>query len=154
MYFIIVALFLFVCPFTSAAIEALRFHEPLASLALIGRWWTFWAVGVRLFTAGIRQVVQPRFTAEEIFGIQDTSALPIVREVGFANLSVGTLGICSIFRPDWVIPAAIVGALYYGFAGLGHLPQKNKNAKEYTAMISDGFAAAVLAVFALRTILK
>ena len=119
---------------------------------LIGRWWTFWAVGIRLFTAGIRQVVQPRFTAEEIFGILDTSALPIVREIGFANLSVGTLGICSIFRPSWVIPAAIVGGLYYGFAGLGHLPQKNKNAKEFTAMTSDGFAAIVLAVFALRNV--
>jgi hypothetical protein len=44
-----------------------------------------------------------------------------------------------------VIPAAIVGGLYYAFAGLGHLPQKDKNAKENTAMISDGFAAVVLA---------
>jgi hypothetical protein len=42
---------------------------------------------------------------------------------------MGALGICSVFRPEWVIPAAIVGGLYYGLAGLGHLPQKNKNAK-------------------------
>ncbi len=153
MYFIIVVLFLLACPLASAVIEALRFHETLADLTLIGRWWTFWAVGVRLFTAGIWQVVQPRFTAEEIFGIRDMSVLPIVREIGFANLSVGTLGICSIFRTGWVIPAAVVGGLYYGFAGLSHLPQKNKNAKEYTAMISDGFAAFILAVFVLMSVL-
>ena len=151
MYFIIVILFLFICPLASVAIEAFRSHETLTSLVLIGRWWTFWAVGVRLFLAGIRQVVQPRFTAEEIFEIHDPSALPIIREIGFANLSMGTLGICSIFRPDWVIPAAIVGSLYYGFAGLGHLPQKNKNAKEYTAMVSDLFAAGILAWFALKS---
>jgi hypothetical protein len=153
MYFIIVVLFLIVCPLASAAIEAFRFHETLANLTLMGRWWTFWAVGGRLFTAGIRQVIQPRFTAEEIFGLRDTSAFPLVREIGFANLSVGTLGICSIFHPGWVTPAAVVGGLYYAFAGLGHLPQKNKNAKEYTAMISDGFAAAILAAFLLRNIL-
>jgi hypothetical protein len=153
MYFIIVVLFLLVCPLASAAIEAFRFHENLTSLVLIGRWWTFWAVGVRLFTAGVRQVVQPRFTAEEIFGIRDTTVLPIVREIGFANLSVGTLGICSIFRPAWVIPSAVVGCLYYGFAGLGHLPHKNKNAKEHTAMISDVFAAVILAAFVLKSIL-
>jgi hypothetical protein len=153
MYFVIVVLFLFVCPLASAAIEAFRLHQTLANVTLIGRWWTFWAVGVRLFIAGIRQVIQPRFTAEEIFGIREVSALPIVREIGFANLSMGTLGICSIFRPSWVLPAAVVGCLYYAFAGLGHLPQKNKNGKEYTTMISDGFAAVVLTAFVLRNIL-
>jgi hypothetical protein len=153
MYLIIVVLFLLVCPLASAAIEAFRFHENLTSLALIGRWWTFWAVGIRLFTAGIRQVIQPRFTAEQIFGIRDPTVLPIVREIGFANLSVGTLGICSIFREDWVIPAAIVGGLSYGFAGLGHLLQKNKNANEYNAMISDVFASVILAAFVLRPLL-
>ena len=145
MYFIIVVLLLFVFPSASVAVEGFRFHESLTSLVLIGRWWTFWAVGVRLFLAGIRQVIQPRFTAEEIFQIHDASALPIIREIGFGNLSMGALGICSIFHPDWVIPAAIVGGLYYGFAGLGHLPKKNKNAKEYTAMVSDWFAGAILA---------
>lgn len=153
MYFIVVILLLLVCPAASVAIEAFRLHETLTSLELIGRWWTFWAVGVRLFLAGIRQVVQPRFTAKEIFAIHDPSALPIIREIGFANLSMGTLGICSIFRPDWVIPAAIVGSLYYGSAGLGHLPQKNKNAKEYTAMLSDWFAAAILAWFVLKNVI-
>jgi hypothetical protein len=153
MYLIIVILFLLVCPLASAAIEAFRFHENLTSLVLIGRWWTFWAVGVRLLTAGIRQVLQPRFTAEQIFGIRETTVLPIVREVGFANLSMGILGICSIFRPDWLIPAAVVGGLYYGLAGLGHVPHKNKNAKEYIAMISDVFAAVILAAFALKSIL-
>jgi hypothetical protein len=62
----IVVLFLVACPLASAATEAFRFHETLANSILIGR-----------FTAGIRQVVQPRFTAEEIFGIRDTGALPI-----------------------------------------------------------------------------
>jgi len=153
MYFVIVILLLFLCPLASVAVEAFRFHETLTSLVLIGRWWTFWAVGVRLFLAGMRQIVQPQFTAEEIFEIHDLSALPIIREIGFGNLSMGTLGICSIFRSDWVVPAAIVGGLYYGLAGLVHLPHQNKNAKEYTAMVSDWFAAGILVWFALKNVI-
>jgi len=153
MYFASVVLFLLVCPVASVAIEAGRLHESFASVALIGRWWTFWAVGVRLFVAGIRQVVQPRFTAEEIFGIRDANALPIVREIGFGNLAVGTLGIFSVVRPGWVVPAAMVGGLYYGLAGFVHLPGKNRNAKEYTALVSDWFVAGVLGWFVLRSVM-
>jgi hypothetical protein len=151
MYFITVALFLFVCPSASVAVEALGSHHSLTDPVLIARWWTFWAVGVRLFVAGIRQVLQPRFTAEEIFGVREATALPLVREIGFGNLSMGTLGICSVFHMAWVIPAAVVGGLYYGLAALGHIPQKNKNAKEYTAMVSDVFACVILIVFAIRS---
>lgn len=75
------------------------------------------------------------------------ASFPLVREIGFGNLSIGLLGICSIIRADWIVPAAIVGGLYYGLAGLGHIPQKNKNAKEYTAMISDLFVALLLGAF-------
>ena len=153
MYFVIVILFLLVCPLASVAIEAGRLHESFASVALIGRWWTFWAVGVRLFVAGIRQVVQPRFTAEEIFEIHDLSVLPIVREIGLANLSMGTLGILSLVREEWVVPAAIVGGLYYGLAGFLHLPRKNKNAKEKVAMVSDGLVAGLLAWFVVRSLM-
>jgi hypothetical protein len=107
---------------------------------------------VRLFIAGARQVIEPRFTAEEIFGIRDRASFAIVREVGFANLSMGVLGICSVFRVGWVVPAALVGGLYYGLAGAGHIFRKGKNAKEYTAMISDLFVFLVLMVFVLNSL--
>jgi hypothetical protein len=66
--------------------------------------------------------------------------------VGFGNVSMGVLGICSVVRADWIVPAAIVGGLYYGLAGIGHISHRNKNAKEYVAMISDGFIFLVLLV--------
>src|SRR5579862_4102226 len=116
MYFVVVVLFLLVCPAASVAIDAMRSHEALVNAVLIGRWWVFWAVGIRLFVAGVRQTIQPRFTAEEIFNVRDASALPLVREIGFGNLSMGVLGIWSLFHAGWVVPAAIVGGLYYGFA--------------------------------------
>jgi hypothetical protein len=149
MYFAVVILLLLIFPVGSVIVDAAVSGHNVSILFLAGRWFVFWAVGVRLFIAGARQVIQPRFTAEEIFEIHDAASFPIVRELGFANLSMGLLGICSVFRAGWIVPAAIVGGLYYGLAGIGHIFQKNKNAKEYTAMISDAFVFLVLAVFVL-----
>jgi hypothetical protein len=146
-YFVMIGSLLVILPAGSVALELLwHSHDHLSILLYVSRWWTFWAVGIRLFIAGARQVVQPKFTAVEIFGSHETASLPIVREVGFANLAVGTLGFLSMFRPDWVVPAAIVGGLYYGLAGVGHIPQKNKNPKEWTAMVSDFGVCLILAV--------
>jgi len=149
MYFASVLLLLLIFPLTSIAVEAIRFGHSVTDMGLIGKWFVFWAVGVRLFLAGVRQVFQPSFTAVEIFEIHEPKALAIVRELGFANLSMGLLGVCSLGHKEWLIPAAIIGGLYYGLAGLGHLPQPHKNVKEYTAMISDGFAFLVLSAFVL-----
>jgi hypothetical protein len=101
---------------------------------------------VRLLLAGIRQVVQPRFTAAEIFDLDSVKAFPIVREIGFGNLAIGTLAVCTIFRHQWIIPAAIVGGLHYGLAGLGHGFRDERNVKETVAMLSGGFAFLVLVV--------
>ena len=149
MYFASVLLLLLVLPLASIFAEAIRFGHSVTDMRLIGEWFVFWAVGVRLFLAGVRQVLQPSFTAVEIFQIHEPKALAIVRELGFANLSMGLLGLFSLWHKEWLIPAAIVGGLYYGLAGLGHVPQPHKNAKEYTAMISDAFVFAVLSAFVL-----
>jgi hypothetical protein len=152
MYFASVVLLLFVLPVVSISAEALLSHHAV-SIALIGKWFVFWGVGVRLFVAGVKQVVQPRFTAEEIFGVRDTGSFAIVREVGFANLSMGFLAVCTLFRVGWLVPAAVVGGLYYGLAGALHVFSHDKNAKEYMAMISDGFIFVVLLVFMVHSLM-
>ena len=68
----------------------------------------------------------------------------IVREIGFGNLAISTLAICTIFRPAWVVPAALVGGLYYGLAGLGHVLREQRNMNETVAMISDGLVFLML----------
>ena len=152
MYFVLVILLLLILPVTSVSAEAVLSRHTLSILFLIGKWFVFWAVGIRLFVAGIRQVIQPRFTAEEIFVVRDPASFAIVREVGFANLSMGLLGICSVVRFGWIVPAALVGGLYYGLAGIGHIFHRDKNAKEWLAMISDGFIFVVLLVFVLNSL--
>ncbi len=146
MYLVSVILLLFVLPTACVAVEAL-WVGGADLLLLIGKWFVFWAVGVRLFMAGLRQVVQPQFTSESIFEIKDRAAFAIVREVGFGNLSMGTLGLASLAISGFLVPAAIVGGLYYGLAGVGHLLRGGRNFNGQTAMVSDLLMFVVLAVF-------
>jgi hypothetical protein len=151
MYFVAIALLMFVFPAACVAAESLWLRDATDVVFLIGKWFVFWAVGVRLFIAGVRQVIQPQFTAEEIFNIKDRASFAIVRELGFANLATGTLGLISLIRPGWLVPAAIVGGLYYGLAGAGHLAHSDRNFEEQTALVSDLFIFVVLGAFvALR----
>ncbi|MFZ2031410.1 MAG: DUF6790 family protein [Vitreimonas sp.] len=150
MYFIIIALFLLILPAGSVAYEMSNHSGDL--IALIGKWFTFWAVGVRLGVAGLRQTFDPGYTAREIFEIQETSALPIVQELGFANISMGFVGAMSLLISPWIQAAALVGGLYYLLAGVKHvLNREKRNAERSMAMISDLFIALVLGFYLAAT---
>ncbi|WP_431283904.1 hypothetical protein ACQW02_03575 [Humitalea sp. 24SJ18S-53] len=149
MYVIAIILFMAVLP----AASILGGYGQADLVALIGTWFVFWAVGVRLMLAGAWQIVKPSFTAVKILGVTDPAALIIVQELGFANLSIGAIGALSLLAPAWTVPAAITGGLFYALAGLRHLLQPGRNAKEIVAMVSDLFAAAVLAAFLVATAL-
>ncbi len=102
---------------------------------------------MRLFTAGLRQSIKPAFTAEEIFHIKDTGSQIIVRELGFANICFGLLGVLSIFIQEWCSAAAFTGGLYMGIAGIYHVIKKPSTPNEKLAMISDLFIFVVMMVY-------
>src|SRR4029453_7400158 len=147
MYLAALILMMFVLPAASVVVEASRAPGAPDLFWLIGKWFTFWAVGVRLFSAGITQSFGPQFTARSIFDVKDAGALAIVREVGFGNLAIGTLGVTSLVRQGWIVPTAVVGGLYFGLAGLGHLFRSNRNFKEQVALVSDLAIFLVLGLF-------
>lgn len=146
MYPVSVVLLLLVLPAASVIVEMLV-RGGADIMQLVGKWFVFWAVGVRLLMAGLRQVARPQFTAEDIFALKDPAALAIVREVGFGNLAMGTLGLLTLAFIGFLVPAAIVGGLYYGLAGAGHALRGHRNTAGQIAMISDFFIFALLAVF-------
>jgi hypothetical protein len=86
---------MFIFPIHSIFTERFLFHSSMATILLSGKWFVFWAVGIRAFTAGLHQVIRPQFTAKEILGIKGSQQFIIVQELGFANISIGTLGICT-----------------------------------------------------------
>ncbi len=147
MYLAIVVALVVVLPVASIAADALSTPAPL--MLLVGKWFVFWAAGVRLLTAGLKQIAQPGFTAHQIFRMKTDEALPIVRELGFANFAVGLLGIASLWATSFVLPVAIAGAVFYGAAGVQHVMQKDKSGNETVAMATDLVAFAALGAYAI-----
>lgn len=146
MYYAIVLAFMLVLPLASIAVDAWWFGGgPL--LALVGTWFVFWSVGVRLFTAGIRQIADPAFTAKAIFETTDPGARIVVQELGFANVAAGAVGILSFWFPVWVLPVSLYALIFYGAAAIKHLMNANRNRLETVATISDAWIAVVMLVF-------
>lgn len=143
MYYVIVALFMVLLPIGSVIDEHLAAQIPIDA-ALVAKWFAFWSVGCRLILAGIRQVAQPKYTASVILGLQGNEPLVLVRELGFANLAIGSVGVASIFQPSWRVAAALAGTIFYGLAGLGHIARKRRNNLANVAMVSDLFVSGVL----------
>ncbi len=153
----ILALFL-ILPVGSTVVEALvlrRRGAPVDLLAITGRWFVFWPVGVRLFTAGLMQIVNPAYTAQDIFGISDPALLPLVSELGFANVAMGAAALVSVAVASWRTPAALVGALYFGLAGMRHLiAGGDVTDTRLIAMVSDLVIAAVLVAWLLILLVR
>lgn len=147
LYLISILLFMLILPIISIAFE----WGTLPAWPLIGKWFVFWAVGIRLFIAGARQITKPEFTAKDIFHIDSQESLVIVRELGFANLSIGLAGILSLLKPGWTEIAAITGGLFFGLAGLLHVQKKRGSTNEVIAMISDLFIFLVIVLYLLFT---
>lgn len=118
-------------------------HVPL-SFALFWKWFFFLAVGLRLAVAGVQQIANPAFIALEIFHIENSESFPVVRELGFANLCFGLVGIVSLAKPEWRPVSAFASGMYYGLAGLMHVLKKPAGVNERFALWTDWVIFGVL----------
>lgn len=151
MYYVIVAVFMLIAPAVSTAIElSLGSADPWLVAA---KWFVVWGVGVRLFTAGIKQVTDPSFTAG-ILGIKSKDALVVIRELGFANVALGAAALCAAVRVEWLLPAALAGAIFYGAAGLGHVSRRPGGTAEAVALVSDLYMAVVCVAAVVLVIMR
>jgi hypothetical protein len=151
MYIAMVIGLMVIFPITSIALELFMHGGGMLDVAIIGKWFVFWAVGVRLLIAGLRQIVQPRYTAETILGVRNPDVWLIVRELGFANTAIGSAGLVSIIVVGWTLPLAVIGSIFYGLAGINHMMHKQRNKLQNAAMISDFFATAILLTICFAT---
>ncbi|CAN5355590.1 hypothetical protein BH10ACT7_BH10ACT7_23740 [soil metagenome] len=152
MYYLMVIGLMVVAPLVSIGIE-LAVSGPANVLEVVGKWFLFWGVGVRLLIAGISQSIRPEFTAQNILGEKSSSANQIVRELGFANIGFGVVGLVAPWVAGWAVPGAIAPAIFLGVAGILHIIKRGKNSKEWVATTTDLLVAVVLAVFVIGSLL-
>ena len=148
MYVPMVVALMLILPLASVIAQLLSGTHPFAHaselMPVVAKWYVFWAMGVRLLLAGLRQSLQPTYTAQTILGLTGTESLLLVREIGFGNIAMGSAAVISLFLPAWIIPTAFIGGIYYTLAGIVHIFQKHRNRNENVAMVSDLFAGYVL----------
>jgi hypothetical protein len=146
MYLAVVLLTMLVLPVGAIGIDhGSAPGTPL--MLLVGKWFVFWSAGLRLLLAGLRQFFQPRFTAHEIFGLEDDHALPLVRELGVANFATSVVAILSLAWPSFRLPVAIAAGIFFGIAGIRHALEPARSRNQIVAMVSDLFAAMVFAAY-------
>ena len=153
-YIFLVLLLMLVLPVFSVVNERYLLGSNAGLLLLAGKWFVFWGVGIRLVSAGARQVIDPKYTAETILGLKTSEPWMVVRELGFANLAIGTVALGSIVAHHWLTPAAVAGAIFYGLAGANHLVTKNRNRLENVVMLSDLFVCSILCAYCLAVVAR
>jgi len=143
--FMVVALML-VIPIGCTIFEVFQSNQGAFAFSILLKWFVFWAVGVRLLVAGLRQIIQPRHKAEVVIGFKNQESRLLGRELGFGNTAIGCIAAGSLMLPAWLMPAAIAGSVFYGLAGVNHFLRKARTANENVAMVSDVMVAVVLIV--------
>lgn len=143
---------MFVFPVVSIVIDLLLGNNDTGLVAIVGQWFVFWAVGVRLLTAGVRQIIKPNLTSEGILGIKSKEAWQLVRELGFANVAIGLIAIISLWIAAWQPAAALAGGLFLLLAGIEHIPKKHRSLEENIAMGSDLFIGLLLFAYLVAMI--
>lgn len=151
LYEISVIAFFYILPAVSIIIENLTANAAITLIAV--KWILFWGVGLRLFTCGLKQAVQPVFTASNIFEIREERAHVVVRELGFANISMGLSGILSIFYGGFRSAVWVTGLTYYALAYIQHIFRKEKNSVESFAAVTDLTIILELAVSGLLAVI-
>lgn len=131
-------------PITGIVADIFILKSQISIFNLMLKWFVFSGVGLRLLSAGLKQAINPSFTASEIFKVKDKNSFPIVREIGFANISLGVAGVMSFFFSGFRLASSVSGGLYFGLAGCLHLFSKKRSKDEVFAMFSDYFIFFVL----------
>lgn len=152
MYPAIVLLTMVILPIVCVLIE-LAMGSTAGLLLLVAKWFVFWAVGVRLFSGGLNQILRPSFTSQGIFGTADKGAERIVVEIGFGNVAIGLTALLSLYYAAWIPAAAFAGMVFLGLAGIRHVMNQNRKMNENLAMVSDLWVAAVLLVYLFATLI-
>ena len=137
---------LFFLPIASFITESIIEKIPM-SIGLFLKWFIFWAAGIRLFTAGIKQASNPEFTATKIFRLLKPETYVIIRELGFANIALGVMGILSLLNDSWRILAAVSCSIFFGLAALQHSLRETFGDNELTATLYDALVCIVLVLY-------
>ena len=84
--------------------------------------------------------------------MKSSESFVVIRELGFANIALGVMGILSVINSNWRILAAITGGLFFGLAGIQHLFKKPDSSNELIAMVYDLVVLLMIVLYLIFTL--
>lgn len=124
-------------------------NEGPDTLDIAGKWFVFWALGISAVTAGLMQMLNPAYTAG-LLAIS-TDDYVVIRELGFANFSMGMPAVISLKYGRFRQSAAMTYGLYLALCVMIHLSRVNDiNFEEIVSMLADICGVVIAVVVVVR----
>jgi hypothetical protein len=142
-----------VMPLICSVIDYSR-NKKREKWVVITKWLLLWAVGIRSVTAGLVQLVYPRYTAEVIFNLSGDSFYIFIRELGVANIAIGTSAVISFKHKNWRVPIAFISLVFNLFLSLNHIVNFQADVNEAVSLVGDVFVVLGVSVFLFKSYRK
>ncbi|PVD52239.1 hypothetical protein DC498_10980 [Terrimonas sp.] len=113
-----------------------QFHHTDVNTILVGRWFIFWTVGIRLLVAGFTQVITAHRQGNTILLRGDPNG-DTRKIIGLVKILLAGLGFLCMINNEWSLLAAITVGLYIGLAGFQHDFKKPITWEDWIYMIYD-----------------
>lgn len=133
------SLLIFLLPLISVMIEHVEIQTP-ADWRLLGKWFVFWAFGLRLFTSGIKQASNPSLPTKRY----DNQVFELTRSLGIVNICLGVGGILSLINETWRPVIAILGCLFFGLNSIRSLTGSLISGSQKLNALSDVLSFVIL----------
>ncbi len=108
-----------VFPIVTSIVDIYIHNEKYSNLNIWYKWFLFWSIGIRLLLIGIKKVLFPLFYIKKVYKSYCNQP-NIIKDFGFSYISIGILGIISLFYDNWKFPTYITGSILYLLIGLNY----------------------------------
>ena len=110
------------------------------------KWYIFWTIGFRALTTGAMQFLNSSYTME-LLQVSEESKI-IIMELGFAQFGIGLIGILSICKKSFRVPAIITYGIFMLGASIIHIVRfTTANAEEIVSLAGDLFVLVIAVVY-------
>lgn len=112
----------------------------------ICKWYIFWTIGFRALTTGAMQFLNSSYTME-LLQMGEESKI-IIMELGFAQFGIGLIGILSVWKKSFRLPAIITYGIFMLGASLIHIVRfTTANLEEIVSLAGDLFVLVIAIVY-------
>lgn len=127
------------CPLTAILVELgirkKKGHQYNIT-AVASKWLSFFVIGIRALVSGCMQAFNPAFTGA-LLQVEMNDYI-VIKELGYAAIGTGVIGVLSLKKESFRIPAAISRAIFIFCCTFNHLTRIDVvNIGEIIVIITD-----------------